>query len=149
MNSSILALGHPPNRLIRAEPINFTVFEGYLWQYGTVCNYIYDEAKEKSNFPTSQRSGFAYRRPSVSLCDVSGRAAKKEKKAEYTVSDVLVNQIAAWGVKFFQYPWHFNVRCCGRHTKDRRKLRYIQVRHEETAAFMAWLMEIDWTWRLS
>src|SRR5512141_2213790 len=71
----------------------------------TVCNWVYDDAKEKVKFTDL---------PKEWVCPVCGAPksafvllAEKEKQPEQakskgasTVSDVLVAQIAEWGVKF-------------------------------------------------
>jgi pyruvate oxidase len=104
----------------------------------TVCNYVYDEAKEKVKFSDL---------PKEWVCPVCGApksafvmlAEKTEEKkpAEHTVSDVLIAQIAEWGVKFiFGIPGTSTLGIVDAVRKN-GKVKYIQVRHEETAAFMA------------
>ena len=71
-----------------------------------VCNWVYDDAKEKVKFTDL---------PKEWVCPICGapksafvllaeekveKEAKPEKKIESTVSDVLINQIAVWGVKY-------------------------------------------------
>ncbi|NLB75608.1 MAG: thiamine pyrophosphate-binding protein, partial [Crenarchaeota archaeon] len=57
---------------------------------------------------------------------------------EHTVSDVLINQIAAWGVKYvFGIPGTSTLGVVDAIRKTEGRVQYIQVRHEETAAFMA------------
>jgi thiamine pyrophosphate-dependent acetolactate synthase large subunit-like protein/rubredoxin len=109
----------------------------------TVCNWVYDEAKEKIKFTDlpaewvcpicgAPKSSF------VLLSETSAEAAPPEKHLESTVSDVLVNQIAAWGVKFvFGIPGTSTLGIVEAIRKTEGKVRYIQVRHEEAAAFMA------------
>ena len=75
----------------------------------TVCNWIYDDSKEKVKFTElpaewvcpicgAPKSAF------IQLSESSGKE-NEEKKPEGTVSDVLVNQLALWGVKFvFSIP---------------------------------------------
>ncbi len=63
---------------------------------------------------------------------------KTEKKAGHTVSEVLINQIAAWGVQYvFGIPGTSTLGVVEAIRKTNGKVRYIQVRHEQTAAFMA------------
>jgi thiamine pyrophosphate-dependent acetolactate synthase large subunit-like protein len=63
---------------------------------------------------------------------------KKEKKAEHTVSEVLINQIAEWGVQYvFGIPGTSTLGVVDAIRKTNGKVKYIQVRHEQTAAFMA------------
>ena len=108
----------------------------------TVCNYVYDDAKEKVKFTDL---------PKEWVCPICGapksafvllseepQMQKEEKKVQHTVSDVLVSQIAAWGVKLvFGIPGTSTLGVVDAIRKSNGKVRYIQVRHEETAAFMA------------
>jgi pyruvate oxidase len=103
----------------------------------TVCNYVYDEAKEKVNFSDL---------PKEWVCPVCGApksafvllAGKvEEEKKGTTVSDVLVAQIAEWGVKYvFGVPGTSTLGVVDAIRKN-GKVQYLQVRHEQTAAFMA------------
>ncbi len=109
----------------------------------TVCNYIYDDVKEGLKFSDL---------PKEWVCPVCGapkssfvllaeqveekKAAKKE--AEHTVSEVLINQIAEWGVQYvFGIPGTSTLGVVDAIRKTNGKVKYIQVRHEQTAAFMA------------
>ena len=105
----------------------------------TVCNYIYDEAKEKLKFSDL---------PKEWVCPVCGvpksafillsDKVEIKKAAETTVSDVLVAQIAEWGVKYiFGIPGTSTLGIVDAIRKSNGKVQYFQVRHEETAAFMA------------
>jgi pyruvate oxidase len=105
----------------------------------TVCNYVYDDAKEKVSFADL---------PKEWVCPVCGApksvfvllAEKSEEKKviEHTVSDILINQIAAWGVQYvFGIPGTSTLGVVDAIRKTNGKVKYIQVRHEETAAFMA------------
>ena len=103
----------------------------------TVCNYVYDEAKEKVRFSDL---------PKEWVCPVCGAPQSafvlladkaEEKKKGRTVSDVLIEQIAEWGVQYvFGVP---GTSTLGVVDAIRRssKIQYLQVRHEQTAAFMA------------
>ena len=103
----------------------------------TVCNYVYDEAKEKVNFNDL---------PKEWVCPVCGApksafvllAGKiEEPKKGTTVSDVLVEQIAEWGVQYvFGVPGTSTLGVVDAIRKN-NKVQYIQVRHEQVAAFMA------------
>ncbi len=103
----------------------------------TVCNYVYDEVKEKVKFTDL---------PKEWVCPVCGApktafvllsSAAEEKKAEHTVSEVLVDQIAEWGVQYiFGIPGTSTLGVVDAVRKS-SKVKYLQVRHEETAAFMA------------
>ena len=104
----------------------------------TVCNFVYDDAKEKVAFADL---------PKEWVCPVCGApksafvllAEKSEEKTvEHTVSEVLINQIAAWGVQYvFGIPGTSTLGLVDAIRKTNGKVKYIQVRHEETAAFMA------------
>jgi thiamine pyrophosphate-dependent acetolactate synthase large subunit-like protein/rubredoxin len=104
----------------------------------TVCNYVYDEVKEGKKFSEL---------PKEWVCPVCGApqsvfvllAEKTEetKKAGRTVSEVLVDQIAEWGVRYvFGVPGTSTLGVVDAVRKN-SKIKYIQVRHEEVAAFMA------------
>jgi thiamine pyrophosphate-dependent acetolactate synthase large subunit-like protein/rubredoxin len=103
----------------------------------TVCNYVYDEAKEKVNFNDL---------PKEWVCPVCGApksafvllAGKTEEKTRgTTVSDVLIAQIAEWGVQYvFGVPGTSTLGVVDAIRKN-DKVQYIQVRHEQVAAFIA------------
>lgn len=104
----------------------------------SVCNFIYDEQKEGKKFPKLPAS---WRCP---VCNAPKSAfvllsekRRERLKEEKTVSDVLVEQIAEWGIKYiFGIPGTSSLGIVDAVRKDKR-LKYIQVRHEQTAAFMA------------
>ncbi|MGD6851500.1 MAG: thiamine pyrophosphate-binding protein [Candidatus Bathyarchaeia archaeon] len=106
----------------------------------TVCNWVYEDAKEKVKFSDLPKEWVcpicgAPKSAFVLLAEEQGK--KEEPKAASTVSDVLVNQLAAWGVKYvFSIPGTSTLGVIEAIRKS-GKIRYIQVRHEETAAFMA------------
>ncbi len=107
----------------------------------TVCNWVYDETKEGKKFADL---------PDTYICPVCGApksafvllAEKAEKTEETpkiarTVSEVLVDQIAEWGVSYvFGVPGTSTLGVVDAVRKSKR-VKYIQVRHEEVAAFMA------------
>ena len=103
-----------------------------------VCNYIYDEAKEGKAFDEL---------PEDWVCPVCGLSKKvfvlltegegKVSETESTVADILVRQMAEWGVEYvFSIPGTSSLGIVDAVRKV-DKLKYIQVRHEQTAAFMA------------
>ncbi len=110
----------------------------------TVCNWVYDDDKQKVKFEDlpkewvcpicgAPKSAFVLLTEEKNKMEVA-----TEEKAESTVSDVLINQIAAWGVKYvFGIPGTSTLGVIDAIRKTNGKVRYIQVRHEETAAFMA------------
>jgi pyruvate oxidase/acetolactate synthase-1/2/3 large subunit len=104
-----------------------------------VCNYVYDEAKEGRKFSDL---------PKEWVCPICGAPKSafvllseqvvEEKKAEHTVSEVLINQIAEWGVQYvFGIPGTSTLGIVDAIRKSNGKVKYLQVRHEQTAAFMA------------
>ncbi len=103
-----------------------------------MCNYIYDEEKQGTPFSDL---------PDDWVCPVCGvpktsfvrlnQKTEDTKKAGKTVSEVLVDQIADWGVTYiFGVPGTSTLGVVDAVRKS-RKVKYIQVRHEEVAAFMA------------
>ncbi|MFC1908072.1 thiamine pyrophosphate-dependent enzyme [Chloroflexota bacterium] len=104
----------------------------------TVCNYIYDETKEGKTFaelPTGWRCPVCNAPKTAFVVLPEGiRVGSKETR---TVSDVLVEQMVEWGVQLvFGIPGTSALGLVEAIRKNDR-LRYIQVRHEQTAAFMA------------
>jgi pyruvate oxidase len=103
----------------------------------TVCNYIYDEDKWGKRFADL---------PSNWVCPVCGSPKSvfvllaekiEEKRKGTTVSDVLIEQIEKWGVKYvFGVPGTSTLGVVDAIRKN-KEVTYIQVRHEQTAAFMA------------
>lgn len=104
----------------------------------TVCNYVFDEEKEKRKFADLPKEWVCpvCGAPQSAFVLLSERA--EEKKVEHTVSEVLINQIAEWGVKYvFGIPGTSTLGVVDAIRKTNGKVKYIQVRHEQTAAFMA------------
>src|SRR4030066_163611 len=103
----------------------------------TVCNYIYDEEKEGKKFselPGDWRCPVCNSPKTVFvlLSDVG-----EELNENTTVSDVLVGQMAEWGIRYvFGLPGTSSLGIVEAIRKN-KKINYIQVRHEQTAAFMA------------
>jgi pyruvate oxidase len=104
----------------------------------TVCNYVFDEVKEGKKFSDL---------PKEWVCPICGapqslfvllaEKVEEAKKAERTVSDVLIEQAAQWGVRYvFGVPGTSTLGVVEAVRKN-PKVKYIQVRHEEVAAFMA------------
>ncbi|MDD5591493.1 MAG: thiamine pyrophosphate-binding protein, partial [Dehalococcoidales bacterium] len=104
----------------------------------TVCNYIYDEAKEGRKFselPDNWRCPVcnAPKAAFVPLTEESG--GKREETS--TVSDIFVEQMAEWGIRYvFGIPGTSALGLVDAVRKNKR-MKFIQVRHEQTAAFMA------------
>ncbi len=104
----------------------------------TICNYVYDEVKEGKKFSEL---------PKEWVCPVCGAPKSvfvllaeqaEEKKVEHTVSEILISQIAEWGVQYvFGIPGTSTLGIVDAIRKSNGKVKYLQVRHEETAAFMA------------
>ena len=103
----------------------------------TVCNYIYDEKKEGKKFselPDDWRCPVCNAPKTVFVLLAE---TKEEPENQMTVSDVLIEQIAAWGIKYvFGLPGTSSLGLIDAIRKN-NKIKYIQVRHEQTAAFMA------------
>jgi len=104
----------------------------------TVCNYIYDEKIEGERFlklPSDWTCPVCNARKSAFI-SLTEHPQKKLKDGK-TVSDVLIEQMAEWGIKyFFGIPGTSALGLVDAVRKNRR-VNYIQVRHEQTAAFMA------------
>jgi pyruvate oxidase len=109
----------------------------------TVCNWVYDDAKENVKFTDLPKEWVcpvcgAPKSAFVLLTERAEAKQVEEKKVTHTVSEVLIDQIAEWGVKFvFGIPGTSTLGLVDAIRKSNGKIRYIQVRHEETAAFMA------------
>ncbi|MCW3996866.1 MAG: thiamine pyrophosphate-binding protein [Candidatus Bathyarchaeota archaeon] len=109
----------------------------------TVCNWVYDEAKEKLKFSDLPKEWVcpvcgAPKSTFILLAEQVKEEKVAEKKAEHTVSDVLVAQIAEWGIKYvFGIPGTSTLGVVDAIRKTGGKVKFLQVRHEETAAFMA------------
>jgi thiamine pyrophosphate-dependent acetolactate synthase large subunit-like protein/rubredoxin len=104
----------------------------------TVCNYIYDEAREGikfSDLPDNWTCPVCGSPKSVFiLLSEGGLIPLKE---ESTVSDILIQQIAEWGIEYvFSIPGTSSLGIVDAIRKN-SKIKYIQVRHEQVAAFMA------------
>src|SRR3972149_4715027 len=105
----------------------------------TVCNYVYDETKEKVKFTDLPKEWVCpvCGAPQSAFVLLAGEAEVEEKKKGTTVSDVLVAQIAEWGVRYvFGVPGTSTLGVVDAIRKS-GKVQYLQVRHEQTAAFMA------------
>jgi pyruvate oxidase len=103
----------------------------------TVCNYVYDEAKEKMKFSDLPKEWVCpvCGAPKGAFVLLTGKA--EEPKKGTTVSEVLVEQIAEWGVPYvFGVPGTSTLGVVDAVRKN-TKVQYVQVRHEEVAAFMA------------
>lgn len=111
----------------------------------TVCNYVYDEEVEGVKFddlPEDWRCPVCNSPKSVfiflcegALCEEELKEAELEDKS--TVSDVLVRQMVEWGVKYvFGIPGTSSLGVVEAIRKN-RDIKYVQVRHEQAAAFMA------------
>ncbi|KZX15793.1 putative thiamine pyrophosphate-containing protein YdaP [Methanobrevibacter cuticularis] len=104
-----------------------------------VCNYIYDETEEKVVFEDIQKD---WKCP---ICNASKKLfieieelkREKSKESYKTVSDIIIEQISAWGVKYvFGIPGTSSLGIVEALRKN-KDIQYFQVRHEQTAALMA------------
>ncbi|MFC1786910.1 thiamine pyrophosphate-dependent enzyme [Halobacteriota archaeon] len=104
----------------------------------TVCNYVYGEQKEGKNFselPIDWKCPVC-NAPKTAFISLTYHRGKKPS-GEKTVSDVLIEQMAEWGIKYvFGIPGTSSLGLVDAIRKN-SDLKYIQVRHEQTAAFMA------------
>jgi pyruvate oxidase/acetolactate synthase-1/2/3 large subunit len=104
----------------------------------TVCNYIYDEEKRGKEFSTLADEWTcpvcnASKNAFVLLTEAVGEIPREAR----TVSDVIVEQMVEWGIKYvFGIPGTSALGLVDAVRKS-AELRYYQVRHEQTAAFMA------------
>ncbi len=107
----------------------------------TICNWVYDEAKEGKKFSDL---------PKEWVCPICGapktafvllaenQTVEEKPKAVHTVSEILVNQLAEWGLQYvFGIPGTSTLGVVDAIRKSNGKIKYLQVRHEQTAAFMA------------
>lgn len=104
-----------------------------------ICNYIYDEEKEGKKISDLPKEWVCpvCGVPTSSFVVLTERSEPLEKKEEKTVSDVLIEQINTWGVNYvFGVPGTSTLGVVEAIRKN-SKMKYIQVRHEEVAAFMA------------
>jgi pyruvate oxidase len=122
------------------EPLTFgVIFRGLSMAKFrcTVCNYVYDETREKVKFSDLPRKWVCpvCGAPKSAFVLLAGEA--EQKKRGRTVSDILVAQIAEWGVRYvFGVPGTSTLGVLDALRKN-SKIQYLQVRHEEVAAFMA------------
>ncbi|GAB4306258.1 MAG: thiamine pyrophosphate-binding protein [Methanobacteriaceae archaeon] len=109
-----------------------------MFQYRcTVCNYVFDEELEGLDFsklPEDWRCPVCNSPKNVFIL----MEEEKIKKVEDTsVSDVMVQQMVEWGVRYiFGIPGTSSLGILDS-VRNNDSIRYIQVRHEQTAAFMA------------
>lgn len=110
----------------------------------TVCGYIYDEERGEAGTGIPPGTAFADL-PDDWTCPVCGarKSAFEQMKdtirehADSTVSDVLIAELAAWGVRFaFGIPGSSSLGLVDSIRRN-KKIRYILVRHEENAALAA------------
>lgn len=108
-----------------------------------VCNYIYDEIKEDLLFADLLKHWKCpvCNSPKKNFIEMKGlKEVKefKEKNNSYkTVSDVLVEQLVAWGIRYiFGIPGTSSLGIVEAVRKN-KDIKYFQVRHEQTAAMMA------------
>jgi pyruvate oxidase len=105
----------------------------------TVCNYVFDEEKEGKKFSDLPKEWVCpiCGAPKTSFVLLTEKTSVDAVKGGKTVSDVLVEQIAEWGISYvFGVPGTSTLGVVEAVRKN-SKVKYIQVRHEEVAAFMA------------
>jgi pyruvate oxidase len=104
----------------------------------TVCNYIYDERKERKEFSELSTNWTCpvCNAPKTAFVQLTGNR-KRKPRGKRSVSDVLIEQMAEWGIEYvFGIPGTSSLGLVDAIRKN-NKVKYIQVRHEQTAAFMA------------
>ncbi len=103
----------------------------------TVCNYILDEEREGVNFedlPENWRCPVC-NSPLSTFVLLSAKIEYKD--VDSTVSEVMVDQMAEWGIQYvFGIPGTSSLGVVDAIRQEDR-IEYIQVRHEQTAAMMA------------
>jgi len=104
----------------------------------TFCNFIYDEKYGEKNFSRlSQGWKCPVCKSAKNIFFEIGDTGKKDAKEPRNVSDVIIAQMAEWGIKYiFGIPGTSSLGLVEAIRKNGR-IKFIQVRHEETAAFMA------------
>ncbi len=105
----------------------------------TVCNYVYDEVKEGKKFSDLPKEWVCpvCGAPQSAFVLLAEEAEAPAAKKGRTVSEVLVDQLAEWGVNYvFGVPGTSTLGVVDAVRKN-PKVKYIQVRHEQVAAFMA------------
>jgi pyruvate oxidase len=105
----------------------------------TVCNYVYDEVKEGKRFSDLPKEWVCpvCGAPKSAFVLLTEKGEVPEAKKGRTVSEVLVDQIAEWGVNYvFGVPGTSTLGVLDAIRKNPR-VKYIQVRHEQVAAFIA------------
>ena len=105
----------------------------------TVCNYVYDEVKEGKKFSDLPKEWVcpvcgAPQSAFVLLTEKTEAATVKKGR---TVSEVLISQLAEWGVTYVLGVPGTSTLGVVDAVRKNGKVRYIQVRHEQVAAFMA------------
>ena len=103
----------------------------------TVCNYILDEEREGVKFedlPDNWRCPVC-NSPLSTFVLLSAKIEYKD--VDSTVSEVMVDQMAEWGIQYvFGIPGTSSLGVVDAIRQEDR-IKYIQVRHEQTAAMMA------------
>lgn len=103
-----------------------------------VCNYIFDEEIEGKKF---QELSDDWKCPVCNVFkDLFVQLKEKEEieeRAETTVSDIMVDQMVEWGVKYVFGMPGTSVLGIIESIRKRDDIKYVQVRHELSAAFMA------------
>jgi pyruvate oxidase/acetolactate synthase-1/2/3 large subunit len=105
----------------------------------TVCNWVYDDVKEGKKFSDLPKEWVCpvCGAPQSALVLLTEKTEEAVAKKGKTVSEVLIDQLAEWGVTYvFGVPGTSTLGVVDAIRKN-NKVRYIQVRHEQVAAFMA------------
>jgi pyruvate oxidase len=110
----------------------------YMAKYRcTVCNWLYDEDKEKTKFKDLPESFTCPVCGSPKTAFVLEGVSKGDESIDTNVADKIVEQLEALGVKYvYGIPGDSNLPIIESIRKS-EKIEFILTRHEETAAFMA------------
>jgi pyruvate oxidase len=141
----------------------FTKPSVFIWRFNMteyrceICFFVYDEEKEDMNWedlhdewlcPVCGSPKSVFTKPeknqdpavSTSADNEKTKAAETEKKQERTISDVMIETMINWGVKYvFGMVGHSNLGLSDAIRKqcEAGNLNFIGIRHEGAAAFAA------------
>ncbi|MGZ7135163.1 MAG: thiamine pyrophosphate-binding protein, partial [Methanobacterium sp.] len=101
-----------------------------------VCNNVYDDEKKDISFENEDWNCHVCSSPKTEFVPLTEKKESSPKE-DSTVSDILIQQMAEWGVKYvFGIPGTSSLGLVEAIRKN-NAIKYIQVRHEQSAAFMA------------
>src|SRR3972149_7907540 len=101
----------------------------------TICNWVYDEAKEGKKFSELPKEWVCpiCGAPTTAFVLLAEEPQAEQPKVTHTVSEILINQLAEWGVQYvFGIPGTSTLGIVDAIRKSEGKVKYFQVRHEQT-----------------